>query len=104
VAYSVSRRTREIGIRMALGAGRGEILGMVVRQGLMLTGMGLIVGMALAFAAAQALKSQLLGLQPTDPVSFAGTTVLLLVVSLAACALPARRASRLDPLTALRTD
>lgn len=104
VAYSVAQRTREIGIRMALGAGRPAILGMVLRQGLVLTGIGLAIGLALALAAAQAVKSQLLGLTATDPVSFAGTTVALLLVALAACAWPARRASRLDPLTALRRD
>ena len=104
VACSVAQRTREIGIRMALGAGRAAILGMVLRQGLVLTGVGLAIGMALALGAAHALKSQLLGLTATDPTSFAGTTIVLLVVALAACALPARRASRLDPLTALRRD
>jgi predicted permease len=104
VAYSVAQRTREIGIRMALGAGRPAILGMVMRQGLALTGIGLLAGLALAFGAARLLESQLMGLTPTDPVSFAGTTLVLLAVSLAACALPARRASRLDPLAALRRD
>jgi ABC-type antimicrobial peptide transport system permease subunit len=104
VAYSVAQRTREIGIRMALGAGRQSILAMVLRQGLMLTGIGLVIGLGLAAAAAQAVKSQLLGLDAIDPVSFGGTTLALLLVALAACVLPARRASRLDPLTALRRD
>ena len=104
IAYSVAQRTREIGIRMALGAGRQSILGMVLRQGLLLTAAGLAIGLALAAAAAQAVKSQLLGLDAIDPVSFGGTTLALLLVALAACALPARRAARLDPLTALRRD
>ena len=104
VAYSVAQRTREIGIRMALGAGRPAILGMVLRQGMALTAIGLAIGIGLALAAAQGLKSQLLGLTATDPVSFGGMTLALLVVAVAACALPARRASRLDPLTALRRD
>jgi ABC-type antimicrobial peptide transport system permease subunit len=104
VAYSVSQRTREIGIRLALGAERGEILRMVLRQGMTLTVVGLAIGLTLAVVAAQALESQLLGLSPSDPVSFGGTTFVLLAVALVACALPARRASGLDPLAALRRD
>ncbi len=104
VAYSVAQRTREIGIRMALGAGRAAILGMVLRQGLILTAIGLGIGLGLAFAAAQAVKSQLLGVTSTDAVSFAGTTLALLFVACAACVIPARRASRLDPLSALRRE
>ena len=104
VAYSVSLRTHEIGVRMALGAARAEILRMVLRQGMVLTGIGLAVGLALAFGAAQVLKSQLVGLTATDPVSFGATTLVLLAVALAACALPAMRAARLDALRALRRD
>jgi ABC-type antimicrobial peptide transport system permease subunit len=104
VACSVAQRTREIGIRMALGAGRPAIVGMVMRQGMVLTATGLLGGLALALGAARLLESQLMGLGATDPVSFAGTTLLLLAVALAACALPARRAARLDPLAALRRD
>ncbi len=104
IAYSVAQRTREIGIRIALGAGRSSILGMVLRQGLILTMTGLAIGLGLAFAAAKAVESQLLGVGSTDIVSFAGTTLALLLVACAACILPARRASRLDPLAALRRE
>jgi predicted permease len=104
VAYNVSQRTREIGVRLAMGATGGQILGLVLRQGLVLTGAGLIVGLVLAAAAAQALRSQLMGLAPTDAVSFVGTTLLLLAVSMLACFVPARRATRLDPVRALRIE
>jgi macrolide transport system ATP-binding/permease protein len=104
VAYSVSQRTREIGVRMAMGATRGQILSLVLRQGLVLTVAGLVVGLLLAAAAAQAIRSQLMGLAPTDVISFAGTTVLMLGVSMLACFVPARRATRLDPVRALRIE
>lgn len=104
VAYSVAQRTHEIGIRMALGAARLDILGMVLRQGMVLTAIGLAIGIGLAFAAAQVLETQLMGLTATDPFSFGVTTVVLLIVALAACAVPARRAAGLDPLRALRRD
>ena len=104
VAFSVSQRTREIGIRMALGAERRQILRMVLRQGLALTLLGLTIGLGLAVGAGQLLKAQLLGLTATDPVSFGVTTAVLLAVALAACALPARRAAALDPLKALRRE
>lgn len=104
VAFTVSQRTREIGIRMALGANRREILRLVLRQGMLLTATGLAIGIALALGAAQVLESQLLGLAPTDPVSFAATTSALLTASIAACLIPARRAASLDPLRALRRE
>lgn len=104
VAFTVSQRTREIGIRMALGANRVEILRLVLRQGILLTATGLAIGIALALGAAHVLESQLLGLAPTDPVSFAATTSALLIAAIAACIVPARRAASLDPLRALRRD
>lgn len=104
VAFTVSQRTREIGIRMALGANRREILRLVLRQGMLLTATGLAIGIALALGAAHVLESQLLGLAPTDPVSFAATTSALLTAAIAACLIPARRAASLDPLRALRRD
>jgi ABC-type antimicrobial peptide transport system permease subunit len=104
VAYAVAQRTREIGLRIALGATRGEILRLVLRQGLLLTTVGLCIGLVLAAAAATALQSQLMGVAPLDLPSFAVTSALLLAVAAAACALPARRAARLDPVTALRLE
>jgi predicted permease len=104
VAFGVAQRTREIGVRVALGASRGSIVGLVLRQGMTLTAIGLLLGGALAAAAAQALRSQLMGVAPTDVPSFAGTAALLALVALLACAVPALRAARLDPVRALRLD
>ena len=102
IAFSVAQRTREIGVRVALGASRQSIVRLILRQGLKLTAIGLAIGAALAAAAAFALRSQLMGVAPTDPLSFVGTAVLLAAVALVACALPALRAARLDPVSALR--
>src|SRR5437762_2011183 len=102
IAYSVSQRTREIGIRMALGAHRGTVLEMVLRQGMKLAGAGVAVGLVGAFAATGFLRSLLLGVSPIDPVTFVLVPLLLLVVTLAACLLPARRAASTDPMEALR--
>jgi predicted permease len=104
VAFSVAQRTREIGVRVALGAARHEIVTMVLGQGLRLTAIGLTLGLILAWIAGRLLSGQLLGVSPTDPLSFVGTAVLLLVVATAASLLPARRAAHLDALTALRRD
>ena len=104
VALGVAQRTREIGVRVAMGATRRDILRLVLRQGMKLTIIGLAAGLALSVAAAQALRSQLIGVGPTDIISFAGTSTVLLVVALLACAIPARRAARLDPVRALRLD
>ncbi|HVL67781.1 MAG TPA: ABC transporter permease [Vicinamibacterales bacterium] len=104
VALVAAQRTREIGIRMALGATRGDVLRLVLRQGMILTGIGLVTGFGLAVAAAQGIRSQLVGVGPTDAISFAGPAVLLAVVALVACALPARAATTLDPVTALRQE
>jgi predicted permease len=104
VAYSVSQRTREIGIRMALGAARVGILRMVLGQGVMLALAGVAIGLILAAGAGQVLKAQLLGLSAADPVSFGLTAVALLSVAVMACLIPARRAAAMDPLTALRRE
>jgi predicted permease len=104
VAFAVAQRTREIGVRVALGASRASVVRLVLRQGMKLTAIGLIIGIGLAIAAAQALRSQLMGVAPTDLASFAGTAVLLLAVALIACIVPAFRAARLDPVRALRLD
>jgi len=101
-AFAVSRRTREFGIRIALGAQRRDVLRIVLRQGLGPTIAGCTIGLILAAAAARALTSFLLGLSPLDPMTFAGAAVLFVVVGLAACYGPARKATSLDPLAALR--
>ena len=102
MSFSVNQRTREIGIRMALGAARGNILGMVLRQGAILIGTGVLIGLAISFAAATALKSLLLNVSARDPITFAAVPVILAVVALLATYLPARRATKVDPLVALR--
>jgi len=100
--YQVTQHTQEIGIRMALGASRGEVVGMVMRQGLLLAGVGLAIGLAGAMAASKVLKDLLFMVKPTDPATYAAVAALLLAVAALACWLPARRATRVDPLTALR--
>lgn len=102
MAYSVSQRTREIGIRMALGAGRGEVLRLVLRQGILLTLLGLSIGLALALAATRLMSSVLYGVSATDLIAYAGVSFFLLVVVLIAILIPARRASQVDPMIALR--
>jgi putative ABC transport system permease protein len=102
LATSVSRRTQEIGVRMALGAQRGEILRMVVRQGMMLALLGLAIGVPSAFVLTRLLASLLFQITPGDPLTFAAVAALLVAVALAACYIPARRATRVDPMVALR--
>jgi macrolide transport system ATP-binding/permease protein len=110
VAYTVSRRTREIGIRMALGADKNKILRLVVRQGMVLVVCGLSVGLLLALALAQILTSSifeipiLIGVKATDPLTFGSTALLLIVTALLACYFPARRATKVDPMAALRIE
>jgi predicted permease len=101
-AYAVTRRTREIGIRMALGARRADVVAMVLRQGLWLAGIGSVIGLLLAVGASRALVGFLLGIPPLDPTAFGFAAMLFAFVGLAACYVPARRATRIDPLTALR--
>jgi predicted permease len=102
MAYSVSRRTREIGIRMALGAQRGDVLCQVLRQGLKLAILGVALGLAGAFALTRVLAHLLFGVAPRDPITFAGVAVLLVGVTLLACWLPARRAARVNPMEVLK--
>ncbi len=104
MAYSVSQRTREIGIRMALGAPRSVVLRMVLRQGLILILLGIGCGLAASLAATRLLVSQLFDITPTDPVTFVAAPMLLLIVALLACFIPARRATKVDPLIALRNE
>lgn len=102
VAYNVLRRTREIGVRMALGAQPRDVLKLVVGQVMVLTIIGIGIGLAVAFAVTRLLTSLLYGVSTTDPVTFVGITVLMAMVALLACYLPARRATRVDPMVALR--
>lgn len=102
ISYSVTQRTNEMGIRMALGAQPGDVLRLVLRQGLGLTLIGVAVGLLAAFGAAQALSGLLFGITATDPLTFTLVPFVLLTVALLACYIPARRATRTDPISALR--
>ena len=104
LAFAMKRRVREFGLRMALGASATQILGSVVGEGLRLTIAGLAIGVALSLAAARALRSMLFGVSPSDPATYGGVVVVLAAASLLACWLPARRASRVDPIQALRQE
>jgi ABC-type antimicrobial peptide transport system permease subunit len=102
MAYSVNQRRREIGVRMALGAGEKNVWLLVLRQGMRLILTGLTVGVVLALLVGHTLSRFLYGVSGTDPFSLLGASLVLLVVALAACYLPARSASRVDPISALR--
>jgi putative ABC transport system permease protein len=102
VAFSVARRTREIGIRMALGATPARVLRFVMGQGLVLSLVGVVLGVAMALASTRILAGLLYGIGPRDPITFAATALGLVAVALLACWIPARRALRVNPLAALR--
>jgi putative ABC transport system permease protein len=105
MAYAVTQRTQEIGVRMALGAQGKQVTWMVLRRGLVQLALGLVLGLAGGYFAGQALPSRILvQTTATDPWTFAAITALLAVVAIAACLIPARRAMRVDPLVALRAD
>jgi len=102
LSYEVARRTREIGIRAALGAQNRDVLRLVGRQGLVLVALGIAFGIVAAMGVTRSLGSLLYGVQPSDPITFFGVCGLLTIVGLAACYIPARRATRVDPMVALR--
>jgi putative ABC transport system permease protein len=104
MAYSVSARTREIGIRLALGAQSRDVLWRVLGDGLKLIVAGLAIGLCVAVAALRVLQTQLYGVRPTDPLTFGVVALLLTAVALLACWIPAQRATKVDPLIALRSE
>lgn len=104
LTYAVSQRTQEIGIRMALGAQSGDVLGMVLRQGMLLVALGIIIGLACAVGFGRAMQSLLFNVSPTDPLTLVVISFLLCTVALLACWLPARRAARVDPMEALKEE
>jgi predicted permease len=104
IAYSVAQRTQEIGVRMALGARPSDVVGLVLGQGLRLTSIGMAIGALGALGVTRVLGTVLYGVSPTDPLSFAAVAVLLMLVAVAAAYVPARRATRVDPMRTLRAE
>jgi ABC-type antimicrobial peptide transport system permease subunit len=104
VSYSAEQRTREMGIRMALGAGQREILGLILRQGITLVMVGVTCGLVASWALARTVVKLLVGVSATDPLTYASVTLLLAAIAVWACYIPARRATRLDPMVALRCE
>jgi putative ABC transport system permease protein len=102
MSYSVARRTHEIGIRMALGGKRSDVLALIIKKGFVLIVVGLVIGVAVGLALTRVLRSLLYGVTPTDPTTFVLVSLLLTAVGLLACYIPARRATKIDPMVALR--
>jgi putative ABC transport system permease protein len=103
-AYSVSRRTRELGVRMALGAQRRDVSGLVIRQGMKPVLIGIAIGLSSAFFLTRLMSSLLFRVSANDPLTFAGIALLLVAIALLACYAPARRATKADPMIALRSE
>jgi putative ABC transport system permease protein len=104
LAYSVTRRTREIGIRIALGSPRAKICGLVVRQGMIMVALGILTGVAISVACGPLVRHFVYGVTPHDPAMIIGVAILLMAIAILACWLPARRAMRVDPIQALRAE
>jgi ABC-type antimicrobial peptide transport system permease subunit len=104
MAYSVAQRTHEIGVRMAVGAQRRQVSWLILKRGLLQLAIGLTLGLAGALALSRVVRRVLVEITPTDPLTFAAITAMLTVVSLAACLVPARRATRVDPVATLRAE
>jgi ABC-type antimicrobial peptide transport system permease subunit len=102
MAYTVTRRTREIGIRMAIGAAKPHVLWLIMREVLILLGTGMVIALPLSWALTRSVRSQLYGIQPTDPLSVAAATAAIIAVAMLAGYIPARRAAQVHPMLALR--
>jgi len=104
LAYAVARRTGEIGVRMALGAGRADVIGMILRDSMGMVGLGILIGLPAAYGVARFLEASLFELRPVDPFSSISALAVLMVVALTATWLPARRAAGINPVAALREE